>query len=408
MSTNGLHGIVILTGTSGLDIGRTLEVIEQELGVATAKFEEYVEREFKAPIYHVAELLLVDYRRASAKFREAFRKMLESLKGSRLAVVGAHSVYYRRSSIVANPLLGYLREYGERVVIIDYVDDYYHALFRLAARVAEGHTPEIASFQVIDPAGFLYWRSAQESVSSLATSYGAFHFIFASKHSREAHIRLISMALDMAAGRPKQYRTVYVSHPITRVRAKARSLGVPLRNLEEVNEIETVKRDLERSCEDLIVLSPTTIDELIVDENDNLETVIRAEERWPHPSNGIHDYPYPIDLSDKIFDTYLYPVEDTVKNKAYLRFLRRLIEASVERRDLGYVSQADFVFAYRPTMYGEVHMGVETEIKTAIAMSKPVYSIIPREERNIEYRLFRFEYPLSSLEELLHVLRCRA
>ena len=398
---------MVVTGISGIGLGRVVDLVSKEVGAAVAKFEDFVEDEFKAPIYHVAELLLVDYKRTAGRFERAFTKMVESLRGSKYAVIAMHSMYYRRSNIVSNPAIGYLARLGAEVSVIDYFDDYYHVLHRLATRIAHGETPGVASFQVIDPAGLLYWRSAQESVSRLIPLGGGEAYVYASKHTREGHLRLFSYILGIQPDEGVQYRSAYISHPITKLREYAIRHSTPLSRLGEVTEIEKFKQELERACPNLVVFSPTAIDELILSpETNTLQINITRDMRWPHPENRIHEYPYPVDLSSELFNEYLYPVDETVKNTGYLSFLKTLIETSIERRDLGYVSQADFVIAYRPTMFSEVHMGVETEIKTAVAMSKPVYSIIPAEERDISYKLFRFEYPLSSLEELLYILKC--
>ena len=404
-----LRRLVVLSGTSGTDISRVLSFVEKELGVTTAKFEDYVEEAFRAPIYHVAELLLVSYRNAAEKFRKAYQAMIEDLSRSEEAVVAAHLAYYRRSNVVISPLVeGLIRLSGStRISVIDYVDDYYHILYRLAERVARGKTPEVTGFQVLDPAGLLYWRSTHHSLTQLLSLHGVETVIYASKHSSEGHRRLIAKLLGRPAGEGKGYETVYVSHPITKVRSRAAEQGIPLSQHPDALDIENFKKNLEERCPHLVVYSPTTIDELIPGRNgEPLATRIDEENRWPHFSNGIHSYHYPVDLASELFDRTIYPVDRTIKNKGYLEFLRAEIEASIERRDLGYVAQADYIVAYRPTMYGQQHMGVETEIKTAIATAKPVYSVIPPEERRIPYTLFRFEYPLSSLEELAQVLHC--
>jgi len=401
--------LLVISGTSGTNISRVLGFLSSELGVATAKFEDYVEEVFRAPIYHVAELLLVGYRSAAERFEKAFNAMMEDLSPSDEAVIGAHLVYYRRNNIIVSPVVALLlRSLKERsIAVIDYVDDYYHVLHRVAERAARGETPEVTGFQVLDPAGLIHWRGSHHSVAQLLQLQGAEVAIYASKHSRTGHARLAAKLLGRKTEEGRSYETVYISHPITKVREKAAKEGVPLSRHPDALDIEGFKKRLEESCSHIVVYSPTTIDELIPGpDGEPLATRIEREARWPHPENGIHEYPYPVDLSSKLFDDTIYPVKRTVGNPGYLEILRSEIEASIERRDLGYVTQADFVVAYRPSMYGTHHMGVETEIKTAIATAKPVYSVVPPEERKVPYTLFRFEYPLASVEELLRVLRC--
>ncbi len=406
-----LKRVVFLMGISGLDLGKVLE-LAQGLGAATAKYEDFVEEEFKAPIYHVSELLLVRYSGVRDRFDKAFDKMMEYLEasGKEAAVVAAHAAYYRRNNVVASPVvarIAMLASRGLEVSVIDYVDDYYHVLYRVAKRIERGETPGVAGFQVLDPLGLLYWRSTHHSIAQVLTLFGARLYLYASKHSQESHRRLLAMLIGQES-ETGPYRTAYISHPITLVRKKAEEQGEPLDRFPDALEIEEFKKSLEKECPSLVLFSPTTIDELITRPGtEELETRITRENRWPHEENGLHDYPYPVDLGSEFFDKYLYPVKQTTKNPGYLAQLRSSIEASIERRDLGYVSQADMIIAYRPTMYLATHMGVETEIKTAIAMGKPVYSVMPPEERSTAYKLFRFEYPLYSTQELLNILKCK-
>ncbi len=404
-----LKRVVVLTGTSGLDLDRAVKYIGSRLGVPTAKYEDYVEEYMRAPIYHVAELLLADYRTTAERFKKAFEHLLDDLRDEEEALITAHIVYYRRLNTIVSPFLAFLAELstnGLKVALVDYIDDYYHVLYRLARRAAERVTPDIASFQPLDPVGLLSWRGVNLSLIHMLSVTTMDTVVFASKHSAESHARLVAMLLGKKAENGKRYESVYVSHPITKVRARAEREGVGLSRYPDAIEIEEFKERLEKSCPNLVVYSPTTIDELIIDSEGKLITKITRDLRWPHRENNIHEYAYPIDLADEIFDRNLYPVKSTIRNEGYLYFLKTQIEASIERRDLSYVSQADYVVAYRPTLYGEQHMGVETEIKTAIAMAKPVFSVIPEEERKIPYTLFRFEYPLRSVEDLLRVLKC--
>ncbi len=401
--------LLIVSGVSGTEIGRVLSFLSKSLGVATAKYEDYVEEVFRAPIYHVAELLLAGYQRAAEKLNKAWDNMIGSLDGKEEAIIGAHLVYYRRGNAILSPLITKLEKLaasGTSIAMVDYVDDYYHALYRLAERVRQGRTPEVTGFQVLDPLGMLNWRSIHNSVTQLLAQAGVRAVVYASKHSAEGHRRLAAMLLGRRTEEGRVYESAYISHPISLARKKAFDQGARLDELPEVRDIEGFKRLLEERCSHLVVYSPTAIDELITSRDGGLATRIEKGMRWPHPENGLHEYPYPVDLASELFNSTLYPVEKTTANKGYLEILRDHIGSSIERRDLSYVAQADYVIAYRPTLYGAQHMGVETEIKTATALTKPVYSIVPPEERIITYKLFRFEYPLASPEELLSVLHC--
>ena len=406
-SSERLERLVVLTGISGVNLGRVAEQAERVFGVPVYKFEDYLEDEFKAPVYHIAELLLMYYKSTAERFLKVYRDILGDAIASKQgkAIIAMHLTYHRRRHIVPNPVLHLLREAARRIVIVNYVDDYYHVLARLLDRVVKGRTPSVARGQVLDPISVLYWRAADHSYATFHSVDGVEVIQFANKHSREMHTRLLAYALGEHYRGASRYKKIYISHPITLVRRRAREANEPLNKFKDALEIEEFKEVLERKCSEVILFSPTSIDELIASKGGVIDTVITRENRWPHPE-GLHEYPYPVDLSRGEFDEYLYPVEETVKNPGYLKVVRSLIEAQIESRDLAYVTQADMIIAYRPTMYKTVHAGVETEMKTAAAQSKPVYAIIPEEDGMAEYTLFRLEYPLRSVEEVLSILHC--
>jgi hypothetical protein len=226
------------------------------------EFEEFVEEEFRAPIYHVAELLLVGYQRASEKFLKAFNAMMDSLSGHAEAVVGAHLVYYRRSNIIVSPVVGtLLKLLGEKkIAVVDYVDDYYHVLFRVAERVAEGRTPEVTGFQILDPVGLLHWRSSHHSVTQLLALSGAATAVYASKHTSRGHVRLIAKLLGRKAENGRGYETVYISHPITKVRERALRENTPLSQHPDALDIERFKNILEERTDAEFDLDITKLD----------------------------------------------------------------------------------------------------------------------------------------------------
>lgn len=401
--------VVVLTGVTGVDVGSIADYAKRQFNVETMKFEDFVEEEFKAPIYHAIELLLINKRNAIEKFTKAFNKMVEAIKASNneIIVVTYHLTYHRRRHIVPNPILSLLGKLPGLQTIIYYVEDYYHALTRLAQRAEKGYTPGVARNQALDPVAILYWRAADQSMLTLLEVEGVNVYIMANKHSREQHTRLLADALGIEYGGVKRFRKVYISHPITKVRVRAMEENIPLPDHPDAREIEEFKEIISRRCRDLILFSPTTIDELIVDAKGEMKIVIDYTDRWPYPKDTIHkDYSYPVNLADDLFDRLLYPTSETVLNKGYMNVVRNLIQTQIESRDMAYVTQSDFLIAYRPTMYGELHMGVDMEVRTAVAQAKPVYAVIPHEEEPKHYSLFNFWYPLSDIDELFRALRC--
>ncbi len=409
MLSPSLRRLVVATGVSGVEVSAVLDLAERVFGVPTVKFEEFVEEEFRAPIYYAVELLLTHYHNWLEKLKKAFQKAMNYLNdsGSEQAIMAMHLTYHRRRLIVPNPALNMLMGLeGREIHIIHYVDDYYHTLYRIAERARKGETPGVARAQIIDPVGILYWRAADHNFATMASASGIHVWLFANKHSKEMHTRMLAMVLGLEYHGVTRFRSAYVSHPISKVKAKAREEGVDLNSFRDARDIEAFKERLERECKSIIFFSPTAIDELVVDERGLLKTRIERRDRWPHPE-GIHgDYVYPVDLRDKLFDDYLYPVRDTVENEGYMKVVASLVESQIESRDLTYVSQADMVIAYRPTMYKTIHSGVETEIRVAAAQATPVYAVIPPEDGGPEYTLFRFEYPLHSVDELVKMLNC--
>ncbi len=401
---------VVLTGISGVELNTIAAHAERVFRVPVYKFEEYLEEEFKAPIYYVAEILLMYYSNTATRFIKAFNKMLDDIKGSGAskAIIVMHITYHRRRHIIPNPVLHLLPRIAENIAIVNYVDDYYHVLARIADRIVSGKTPSVAGvagLQVLDPISVLYWRASDHSYSTFYTAGGIEVLQFANKHSVEMHTRLLAHVLREEYRGVSKYRTVYISHPITLVRKRAAEQGVPLNRFGDALDIEEFKHELEAKCRDILLFSPTSIDELITAKNPVIDTVITRETRWPHPE-GLHDYPYPVDLSSEVFDTYLYPVKQTVMSEGYLRVVRSLVDAQIESRDLSYVTQADMLIAYRPTLYGSIHTGVEAEIRTAVAQSKPVYAVVLEEDGRHPYYLFNIRYELGSIDDLLNALRC--
>jgi len=402
-----LRRLLVYSGVSGLDLDPLASRLARELGAGHAKYEAIVEERMKAPIYHVAELLLANYHGVAEELRRAFWDMVEEASREEDAIVTMHLVYYRRHNPIMNPALVELHRLAARgveVSIVDMVDDYYHIVYRIAERVARGETPGVTGFQVLDPASLVSWRSAHNSASQLLLMHGVKVYSYALKHTWTGHMRLASMLLGRTPEGGGRYDTVYISHPISKVRARAAAEGAELWSYPDAVEIEEFKRMLEEQCPRLVVLSPTSVDELIPGDG-ALATRIGRENRWPHPGNGVHEFPYPVDLAAKPPAELIYPASDTVANPGYMKMLRALVEASIERRDLSYVAQADYIVAYRPSMYGERHYGVDMEVNKAVNMGKPVYSVVPPGEEP-GYRLFTFMYMLRSPEELIRALRC--
>ncbi|MCE4612340.1 MAG: hypothetical protein F7C07_00700 [Desulfurococcales archaeon] len=398
--------LVLLAGVTGINIDAVMREASKEFGAETIKLEDHIEEELGSQIFAIAEQLVRKNLIVHGKIARIAKGLIEASKDP--LIVAAHMTYYRRRHIVPSPATSSLLSSPATTVIVGYVEDYYHALKRMAERVLQGRTPDVARAQPLDPLGYLYWRGTDQSMLDLYKLFGAETYVFGMKHSREMHMRMLAHALGVEYRGVKRFRKVYVSHPITKVRKKSREMGTPINSFKDSLEIEEFKQILEKECGDLIIFSPTTIDEAIYDEYSRIKTIITRNDRWPHPVETLHEYEYPIDLSGPEFTEYLYPAEETIKNPGYLKLLQEIIENQIESRDYAYVSQADFIIAYRPTMYGEEHRGVEAEIHTASGQGKTVYALVPEEEWSQDQRLFRgVHYPLRDLDKLLKALKCQ-
>ena len=80
MVTANRKRVVVLTGVTGVDVGSIADYAKRQFNVETMKFEEFVEEEFNAPVYHAIELLLINRKSAIEKFIKAFNKMVEAVK----------------------------------------------------------------------------------------------------------------------------------------------------------------------------------------------------------------------------------------------------------------------------------------------------------------------------------------
>jgi len=66
-----LRRLVIVSGVSGVELNKILELAMREFRLPVAKLEDYVEEEFHAPIYEAVELLLISRQSSLGRFRKA-------------------------------------------------------------------------------------------------------------------------------------------------------------------------------------------------------------------------------------------------------------------------------------------------------------------------------------------------
>jgi len=254
----------------------------------------------------------------------------------------------------------------------------------------------------LTPLMYLEWRGLELSLVHAFETRGIKVFLIAIKHPVLTIRKLFEYALGVG-----KYRLAYICHPISMPRKTSLEKEIPLKEIEEVEEIESFKKELLKN-EKIIPLMPTTIDELIYttkNENQNLKFIIEGEgkDRWPlidtplAPYNqNISDYyKYPIDLTSDKFNILYKPKE----LKKYANVIKGYIEDQIVIRDYIYTSQSDLIIAYRPTMNNEFHSGMNNEIQMALSHGKPIYAYVPKKEEASFKKYYSFGFFLKGIRK---------
>jgi len=403
--------VVILSGTSGVGLSYAMEKARTLYGdeAGYAVFEDYVKEISKAGIYTVASNLLWSPGPALETYSQAFKAMVEDLedaksRGARIAFVEAHLSYISVHTLIPNPVLDRIINLGREAAVVYYVDDLYHALYRIAKRIEETPNLYIAESFVIDPLAYLLWRGLDHSLlTMLRAQYPHLEtLIIGAKHPEETHSRLLQYAARPRSRGRREFLLAYMSHPISGVRRDYYILldRGEIRSMSEhpfIRRFEAFKRRLRSRCRNLVLFEPTSIDEVLVPESVEPETyVVTRDNRWPHPREHDYEDMYPVNLFDR--DTFgkLYgggfPEPSELEHKTasildytgearkfYLRRLLQIIADQIEVRDYEYVGQSSTILVYEP-MYksvvtGEVSpsRGVRKEINRAESQAKSIY-----------------------------------
>lgn len=404
--------LIICSGTTGVNAEHAIRSVISELGKTSCeiiKLEKYLEEPYLLKL----DLLAVSRNGVLTMFKKAFEEVKHRIKeliaSNKSVVLVTHLTYFRRRHIIRNPIVEWLlmeqdediSKTSKKLLIL--VEDYYHALLRIAERAKQQPI-----FQQIDPLAYLWWRGDELYTAitlGLVYSNKLNVYIMSVKHPKEVFKRLFEHMFNT-----KQYKLVYISHPISLPRRKCLSKNSSLHSEKFVKEVQEFKCKLIRRCPNIILLDPTTIDELIYeiqDHDEDLKVKIELRDRWPlfvEDLSPPHDYStlFPVDLSDDSIFGVLYNPSSTVCQKWYRYEMRNLITSQIEVRDFMYVYQSDYVIAYRPTLEGALHRGVEAELRTAIAQAKPVFAYYADEnERKAMGELFNFTIPFTDPERLI-------
>jgi len=393
--------VIFIGGASGTDQKKASDNICNSLGNAIPlKFDEYLEEEAGYPPYLLFDHFYRDRKTITEYVNKACDSIVQEVEKNtsegKNVMLLLHFTYFRRGHIIPNPALEFLLRKLNPKSILVLVDDCYHCLFRILQRIIRNRRP---LFQELDPLSFLVWREAELSQALSLTYRGYPVYLVANKHDKRTLIRLVQHAFGF-----RKCKLAYISHHITMPRRKAIERKISLDKLEEVIEIQDFKRKLIEKCDNLVLFDPTTIDELIYDEDNNLKLAINKEDRWPFFESLHDDYIFPVDLSSNDFRRELYSSID-VKNTSYREQMRYQIEMQIESRDFLYINQSDMLIVYRPTMYN-VASGIMAEIYTAMAQQKPVYAFTPhKEERQRKRKLFDLMRWIDDKELLFDIIR---
>lgn len=282
-----------------------------------------------------------------------------------------HAAFYHNASVEffscidASGLKGLLQSKGFAVRrVLTLIDDCYDVLSRLSERgqvlhpiVRTGATRFDAAAEAVSKLSMiLEWRAFEVAwAEDLARGLGAEHFVVAVKHH-------LSVARDLIFTRKIP---VYISHPITAVRAlfrqgndaEARAI------LEQIDELT----DRLRRSEIVTPFSPTAIDEFRIGRHGDAWEP-RLEERWPVGSpQDLLFSPPPAPVSNP-FDPAGEPSEPVELGidrafHALLELFSRRLRNQINWRDRKLVEQSRGLVAYRPYYSGRMSFGVFEEIR---------------------------------------------
>jgi len=413
----------VVAGIPGTRVRESLKRIEQHVGerpgapVKWVSVEEHLDkvaepfvRQQGAQIWGtpLAKLLL-PRPLLRQLWQEAFASVwrrVEQLLGSSHVIVTLHLCYFlHRTREYFSPvdLKGVGKTLGQKahavVTLIDDIFDCHRHLYGGVCDVPESHDQSI-----IDLLRILDWRSKENLLADLlARSWGRPHFVFAVKHPIDTFLDLLYT----------DKTRVYLSHPISELRRKARSPELVGGVRAEIQRIRDV---IARLGTRHVVFEPTSIDELRFrrtrDAHGHEDAALaNLDPRWPFepearkvlyvsPSNPPNEFSFPIGWEQD--------EREEIAESPLLSELREGISRQINARDHALVEQTDMVACYRPIYEGHVSSGVQEELRHVkqlvqfeVREREPVGAVYcPNEDREA--------YPFRQLQEtLLHWYRKR-
>lgn len=384
--------IFLFTGQSGIKTDEAVKKLARHceyMGkkVEVIKFEPFFKEEYvKANPYDDAELVNVKggylrlLRRPKPLLKEIWRaafirfssKIDETPKENVFIIM--HAVFYHqltREFFSCLDLTSISKVPIKKVItLIDDIYDIYlklrepHEMYNDYLCYMKQRPPafKLAVDSVLNLLNILDWRSIEIAVSEfIADSINRPHYLLAVKHS-------VEVGDDLLFSEKTPY---YVSHPITAVRELLNRKEIDEATVIQ-NEISTLIHELQRN-ENILLFSPTTIDELRIQKNASGEYIPKLGERWHYDApEGLLFVP-PKKGSENPLDPARHFDEERPELKVISSLLSVLVEKiskQISSRDYKLVEQCQGLFVYRPYFRGRDSTGVDSEVQFNSILSK--------------------------------------
>ncbi len=367
--------VVLFTGISGIEISNALQEyifrtknLYNNRPIHFLKIDNIIENIFyeknpeitKASQIWTSDILQQVNEVFCQQWEEASKRIKSSINGcykknpKAIIFLNIHAVYfYLKTQEYISPIkVNLLRDINPEM-IITLIDDIYDIRKRLTGRNGIYRGMNSSPITIIHQyLRLLDWRSKETMMSHfLARQLGCQNYLIAVKHSYDVLNNLIL----------KNVKSVYLSHPITEVRAVERQGGIGKANHIK-KEIDII---YELISENFATFHPTTIDEFRI-KHENLKKFYPVlTERWDHSK---YNTPREMLYSNSGFSDENRLWKNSGKDIEYdenmsniLTTLVDMISRQVTVRDYTLVEQSDFLVIYRPLYNGKSSSGALEE-----------------------------------------------
>lgn len=381
-----MRELIIITGQTGVNIGRALSKLCKSLGANYEKMDGFlkdahIQKHPNDPDNQMIDtpsgmqyLLFKPKAYLEMLWREAWSSCLRKACLSTVdpIFVAMHTVLYhsRSREFFSCADVKHIKDEcaandTQVTKVITFLDDIYDVYRRL--REPEqllAPVPTTDPFRsIIDAIQYLIlllvWRSVENmTASQIAMQLGVPHYLVAVKHP-------ISVAHDLVIGKKTP---VYLSHPISEVRSLQKQ-GESEKAKKVIAEIQKLTTALTKN-DHILPFCPTTIDELIIAKDESDEYVPILEQRWPFGKADDVLFVKPTNPSlnpldpDGTWDTIVQESKEKAQAiSVFLSHLHDWVSDETNARDRKLVEQSRDLVVYRPYFNGAEAHGVLQEIK---------------------------------------------